>query len=121
MKSLRLSGKRAVKSRVRARTALGISVALVFAATSVALAVSLETGRIGPSLGITANGRVLHPIGRQTVVGDFPTGSALTPDGRFLWVADCGHGSDDVRGTDRREDVEGVLGTRQLGVDEGLP
>ena len=62
-----------------------------------ALASNFEKGRIGPSLGITANGRVLHPVGRQTVVGNFPTGSALTPDGRFLWVTDCGHGPNDVQ------------------------
>lgn len=70
---------------------------LALAAGGVALARSGHSGVIGPSLGITANGRVLHPVGRQTVVGNFPTGSALTPDGRFLWVADCGHGSNDVR------------------------
>ncbi len=54
-------------------------------------------GEIGPSLRITANGRALHPIGRLTTVGNFPTGSALTPDGKYLWVADCGYASDDVR------------------------
>ena len=55
------------------------------------------TGEIGPSLGITGNGRKLDPVGRLTQVGNFPTGSALTRDGRFLWVVDSGHGSDDVR------------------------
>src|SRR5437588_1447316 len=100
MKSLRLSGKRAVKSRVRARWAASAAVLLALAAGGIALAESRQTGEIGPSLGITANGRVLHPVGRLTTVGNFPTGSALTPDGRFLWVADCGHGSDDVRVVD---------------------
>ena len=61
------------------------------------MADDVKTGEIGPSLGITANGRVLHPVGRLTTVGNFPTGSALTPDGRFLWVTDCGHGSNDVK------------------------
>jgi YVTN family beta-propeller protein len=73
---------------------------LAVAAGGVAVARSRDSGVIGPSLGITANGRVLHPIGRMTTVGNFPTGSALTPDGRFLWVADCGHGSNDVRVVD---------------------
>jgi YVTN family beta-propeller protein len=73
------------------------AIPLALAAGGVALAESLQTGRIGPSLGITANGRVLHPVGRLTTVGNFPTGSALSPDGHYLWVADCGHGSDDVR------------------------
>jgi YVTN family beta-propeller protein len=67
------------------------------AAGGVAFAELFQIGRIGPSLAITANGRALHPVGRQTTVGNFPTGSALTPDGHLLWVADCGHGSDDVR------------------------
>jgi YVTN family beta-propeller protein len=70
---------------------------LALAAGGVALATKSHSGVIGPSLGITANGRALHPVGRQTVVGNFPIGSALTPDGRFLWVTDCGHGSNDVR------------------------
>src|SRR5205823_10888825 len=72
-------------------------IASAIAAGGIALAESVRNGRIGPSLGITANGRLLHPVGRLTAVGNFPTGSALTPDGRFLWVTDCGHGSDDVR------------------------
>jgi YVTN family beta-propeller protein len=76
--------------------------AILLAVVGVALASSggKTNGEIGPSLGITANGRHLAPVGRLTAVGNFPTGSALTPDGRFLWVADCGHGSDDVRVVD---------------------
>jgi YVTN family beta-propeller protein len=78
--------------------ATAVTAAILLAAVAVALASGGKTaGEIGPSLGITANGRQLHPVGRLTAVGNFPTGSALTPDGRFLWVADCGHGSDDVR------------------------
>jgi len=65
-------------------------------ATGIALA-DAPPGQIGPSLGITGNGRHLNPVGKLTQVGNFPTGSALTPDGRFLWVVDSGHGSDDVR------------------------
>jgi YVTN family beta-propeller protein len=76
------------------------AIVLALVAGGVAVARSRHGGVIGPSLGITANGRVLHPVGRMTTVGNFPTGSALTPDGRFLWVADCGHGPDDVRVVD---------------------
>jgi len=83
--------------RTRARWAVVALLGAALAAGGTALATSIQTGRIGPSLGITANGRVLHPVGRLTAVGNFPTGSALTPDGRFLWVTDCGHSSDDVR------------------------
>ena len=42
------------------------------------------------------DGRVLRPDGRMTVVGDFPTGGALSPDGRFYWAVDSGYGHDDV-------------------------
>jgi YVTN family beta-propeller protein len=72
--------------------------ALGVLAAAAALAVAdIGPGEIGPALGITANGHALRPLGRLTLLGDFPTGSALTPDGRFLWVTDCGHGSNDVR------------------------
>jgi DNA-binding beta-propeller fold protein YncE len=87
---------RAVRTRL-GRAAASATILVALGAGGVALAQSIETGRIGPSLRITANGRALHPVGRLTTVGNFPTGSALTPDGRFLWVTDCGHGSNDVR------------------------
>ncbi len=57
-------------------------------------------GRIGPSRRVTANGRRLSPAGRLTQLGDFPTGGALTRDGRFYWAVDSGHGHDDVRVVD---------------------
>jgi YVTN family beta-propeller protein len=82
----------------RARWAAATTPAILLAAIGVALASGGKTnGEIGPSLGITGNGHRLDPTGRLTTVGNFPTGSALTPDGRFLWVTDCGHGPDDVR------------------------
>ena len=77
---------------------LSVCAAILLASVVAGVALAATTrGRIGPSLGTTANGRLLHPVGRLTAVGNFPTGSALTADGRFLWVADCGHFSDDVR------------------------
>jgi YVTN family beta-propeller protein len=63
----------------------------------VAIAQSATTGEVGPSLNLTGNGHLLRPAGRLTTVGDFPTGSAVLPGGRFLWVADCGHGEDDIK------------------------
>jgi DNA-binding beta-propeller fold protein YncE len=36
----------------------------------------------------------------MTVLGDFPTGGALSPDGRFYWAVDSGHGQDDVQVVD---------------------
>ncbi len=65
-----------------------------------AVAAGLTTGDIGPSLHLTANGHLLRPAGRLTTVGNFPTGSAVVPGGRYLWVADCGHGKNDVKVVD---------------------
>ncbi|HKR99989.1 MAG TPA: hypothetical protein VJU79_10800, partial [Candidatus Dormibacteraeota bacterium] len=70
--------------------------ALLLGVCGIALA-DVIPGQIGPALGITPSGRQLHPVGRLTQVGNFPIGSALTPDGRFIWVVDAGHGSNDVR------------------------
>src|SRR5262245_41544264 len=56
-----------------------------------------EAQRVGPASGITPNGRKLDPVGRITPVGAFPTGGALTPDGRFYWAVDAGRGANYVR------------------------
>jgi YVTN family beta-propeller protein len=88
-----------MKRRPRHYAALAVFLVALVAA-GVAVADDLTTGEIGPALGITANGHALHPVGRLTTVGNFPTGSALTANGRFLWVADCGHGYNDVRVVD---------------------
>ena len=88
-----------VSSRGSARVGL-ILCAMLLVAAGGALAARL-TGVIGPSLRLTANGHRLHPAGQLTMVGDFPTGSAVVPGGgRFLWVADCGHGKDDIKVVD---------------------
>lgn len=50
----------------------------------------------GNSVTINNTGRKLSPVGRITTVGNFPTGGALTPDGRFYWAVDSGHGRNDV-------------------------
>ena len=75
-------------------------VALLASAAAGVSSQSSKTGRIGPSLRLTANGRLLHPAGRLTQVGNFPTGGALTRDGRFYWSVDSGHGHDDVQVVD---------------------
>jgi DNA-binding beta-propeller fold protein YncE len=72
----------------------------VAAAVAVALAQSsdVSTGRIGPASGIVNNGRHLQPFAQQLVtLGNFPTGGALTPDGRFYWTVDSGRGVNDVK------------------------
>jgi DNA-binding beta-propeller fold protein YncE len=45
---------------------------------------------------INNNGRTLNPVGRMTEVGNFPTGGALSPDGRFYWSVSSGYGLNDV-------------------------
>jgi YVTN family beta-propeller protein len=55
-----------------------------------------SSGQIGPTSYMTANGRHLTPAGRMTTVGNFPTGGTLSPDGRFYWAVDAGHGANGV-------------------------
>jgi YVTN family beta-propeller protein len=50
----------------------------------------------GASYVIANSGRQLHPLGRMTTVGNFPTGGHLSPDGRFYWSVSAGHGWNDV-------------------------
>lgn len=54
-------------------------------------------GRIGPDLGLLNDGRQLHPFGTLVGLGQFPTGGALTRDGRFYWTVSAGRGFNDVR------------------------
>jgi DNA-binding beta-propeller fold protein YncE len=78
----------------------GVAV-LALAATAVSYAVTGE-GQIGPALHETANGRVLHPAGTLTQVGNFPTGGALTPNGKFYWALSTGRGYNDIHIVDVR-------------------
>jgi DNA-binding beta-propeller fold protein YncE len=50
-----------------------------------------------PATGLLINGRQLTPSGTQVKLGNFPTGGAVTADGRFLWTISAGFGSNDVR------------------------
>src|SRR3954466_5050070 len=78
----------------RAVAAVALVVAVAIAAIAAA-AGAQETP--GPSAALTGNGRHLEPAGRLTQVGSFPTGGALTPDGRFYWTVDAGRGATAVR------------------------
>src|SRR3954465_3649124 len=51
----------------------------------------------GPGSALTVAARHLQPAGRLTPVGAFPTGGAITPDGRFYWAVDAGRGASFVR------------------------
>src|SRR3954463_15405646 len=50
-----------------------------------------------PAGAALVNGRSPTPYGRMTVLGDFPTGGAFSPDGRFYWAVDSGYGHNDVQ------------------------
>jgi DNA-binding beta-propeller fold protein YncE len=71
--------------------------ALVLGAAAVAGALDAPEGRVGPDLGLLGNGRALHPAGAMAPLGNFPTGGALTPDGRFYWTVSTGRGINDIR------------------------
>jgi len=60
-------------------------------------AAEADDGIIGPSLGITGNGRHLQPAGAMVQLGNFPTGGALTRDGRYYWTVSAGRGFNDIR------------------------
>ena len=86
---------------MRRHLVLPASCLLLFGASlSAVAAMGSPAGRVGPTLSMTGNGRHLDPAGRLTTVGDFPSGSALSPDGRSLWAVDSGHGRDDVQVVD---------------------
>lgn len=50
-----------------------------------------------PKPAIDNFGRLVDPNGRLTELGYFVTGSALTPDGRFLWTAAGGRVANDIQ------------------------
>jgi YVTN family beta-propeller protein len=91
--------RRPPRTGLRAGTTAALACILVIGAATgaTALSANVRRGEIGPTLFITGNGRHLTPAGRMTQVGDFPTGGALTPDGRFYWAVDSGHGRNDVQ------------------------
>jgi DNA-binding beta-propeller fold protein YncE len=73
-------------------------VACALAATAIALAAGDPTnGIIGPKNHVQPNGRKLAPTGKLTKLGNHPGGGALTPNGRFLWVADAGRGINNIK------------------------
>src|SRR4051812_21660421 len=88
--------RREVLSVINARRLLPFATAGVVAAAAVGYA-TVQSGRIGPDRHETGNGRVLHPAGVMTKVGNFPTGGALTPDGRYYWAVSTGRGFNDIR------------------------
>jgi DNA-binding beta-propeller fold protein YncE len=72
-------------------------VLVIGSAAAIAATSGRSSGRIGPKLQITGNGRHLQPPGRLVTLGHFPTGGAVTPDGRFLWTVSTGRALNDIR------------------------
>lgn len=64
-------------------------------ALSVAAALVAPPGAAAADL--LGNGRQLQPAGALVGLGNFPTGGALTPDGRFYWTLSAGRGPNDIR------------------------
>jgi DNA-binding beta-propeller fold protein YncE len=73
-------------------------------------AASKQQGRIGPASGIQPTGRKLEPVGRKTKLGNFPTGGALTTNGRFLWTLSAGRARNDIRIVQVRADSPSRVG-----------
>jgi DNA-binding beta-propeller fold protein YncE len=69
---------------------------LVAALLAAAVAVP-AVARLGGPSPISNFGRRLVPQGRVTMLGHFPVGAALTPDGRFLWTVGAGQTGRGVR------------------------
>ena len=80
-----------------------ISTLLLFVAIALtALALTSTCAHASPNVpdpdtGFLLNGRQLTPQGAQVELGNFPTGGAVTADGRFLWTVSAGVGRNDVR------------------------
>ncbi|HEV3228180.1 MAG TPA: beta-propeller fold lactonase family protein [Solirubrobacteraceae bacterium] len=75
------------------RVALGVLGALALAGVARA---DLPSGG-GPTSVVSNFGRLIAPRGDLTQLGYFPTGAALTPDGRFAWTVDAGRRSNGVQ------------------------
>ena len=77
---------------------LTIGTLLAVAGSSSLAAAPVASARIpNPATGLLPDGRQLTPQGTQVALGNFPTGGAVTADGRFLWTVSAGFGSNDVR------------------------
>lgn len=82
------------------RTFLGMARArlpAVLAALLAGLSATAAAQVPSPATGLLPDGRRLTPSGAQVALGNYPTGGAVTADGRFLWTVSTGISSNDVR------------------------
>jgi DNA-binding beta-propeller fold protein YncE len=89
---------RGLRGKSRA-SALALAATLTVVMTAgAAVAAKLESsGRVGPQYSLLPSGRHLVPQGQVVDLGNYPTGGALTRDGRFYWTVSTGRGINDVR------------------------
>ncbi len=80
-----------------ARRGLIVTALIGLGAGAADAVVSGGTGIVGPQNLLQPTGRQLHPSGTLVQLGNFPTGGALSPDGRFLWTLSTGYGRNDIR------------------------
>jgi len=78
-------------------TRLVAAALLVAGMSTVAAAEPGDPSAAGTGSGLLPDGRRLHPAGTLVGVGNFPTGGAATPDGRFYWTVSTGRGYADIR------------------------
>jgi DNA-binding beta-propeller fold protein YncE len=84
-----------VKRYLRTRVVLVVAGVAAVGLGGYALAHDASKLSVGLGDRSTANLRHLKPYGHLVQVGNFPGGSALTPDGRFYWTVSAGY---DVNG-----------------------
>jgi hypothetical protein len=77
------------------RRTLATLIACVLLTAAAAAAAVLYPGRLARHQ--TVNGRVLRPSASLVALGHFPTGGALTPDGKLYFTVSAGRGFNDVR------------------------
>src|SRR6476661_7166646 len=84
--------------RMRGRSVwIPLAAIALAACAGLAWAASGGLNTVGPNTRIQPTGRKLDPVGKLTRLGNFPTGGALTPGGRFLWTLSTGRARNDIR------------------------
>jgi len=91
----RTSGPRGQRSR-RAGALLILVLAVLFAGPGRSVLAAVIDGG-SPRPAVDNFGRGVNPHGRLTELGYFVTGSAITPDGRFLWTIGAGRVANDIQ------------------------
>ncbi|MCZ8511634.1 bifunctional YncE family protein/alkaline phosphatase family protein [Paenibacillus filicis] len=79
--------------------------AVVLAATVVGSGTAMASYNIGAgpqsdNTGVNTHGWFLSPAGKQLTLGDFPMGSAISPDHRFMVVSNDGQGTQSLQVVD---------------------